>query len=444
MQNVVDAKKIFKIVTIGLAVVIGVVAILIFSGKFPGIENSSKKNTNKPTLEIWGSIPDKIFRDTLTEYGTLGYKPLAINYVYFDRDILNQKLIELGAGGEGPDMIIGEYNRLLTISGMMYTLPYNYMTELDFKNMYVDATHILATPYGASMYPLLVDPTIMIFNKKILSENGFVYPPKYWSELPAYQQKLTNLNTDSKPAQSAFGIGANNVTNQKHILYTQLLQLGSNPAKYTNGSIFTDVGMGATTFEDTTPNLVKMLRFQSAFSDPQKTSFTWSETDISDKDKFTSGDSVIYFGKASDINYILSKNPSLEIGLYFMPQLEDNRYETVSGEMTGIAVGKFTKDLAYTVETAQTLANVDFSRVLSFKTGQAGARRDVLYGTDGSERSEVVGRSALVTKLIYDNNYEQVDTLIFNLYENILSGRKTIDGAAEDFSANWTNLFSPR
>jgi ABC-type glycerol-3-phosphate transport system substrate-binding protein len=323
-------------------------------------------------------------------------------------------------------------------------MPYNYMTELDFKSVYVDATHILATPYGASMYPILVNPSIMLYNKKILSENGFAYPPKYWTDLPKYQEKLTFLDSENKPKQSAFGMSANNIVNQKHILYTQLLQLGINPVKYLNGNVFADVGMGQTTFDDPTPNLIKMLRFQASFSDPQKTSFTWSETDISDIDKFISGNLAIYFAKASDINYISEKNPTLEMGMYFMPQMQDAAFQAVSGEMTGIAMGRFTKDMPYAIETAQVFSGADFSRSLSFATGQAGARRDVLYGTDGSERAEVVGRSTLITKIIYDNNYQQVNNLMYTLYENILSGRKTIDAAAEKFSTDWISLFSAR
>ncbi len=444
MPNFIDKKIIFKTVTIGLSVLIGIVAILIFSGKFPGIESPAAKNTNKPTLEVWGTLPDSIFRDALTSYSTLGLKPLSVNYISYNENEIGTKLVEASALGQGPDLIIAPYNKILTVNAMVGIMPYNYMTELDFKSIYVDATHILTTPYGVSMYPILVDPAIMLYNKKILSENGFAYPPKYWTDLPAYGQKLTYLDAENKPQQSAFGIGANNVMNQKHILYTQLLQLGISPAKYVSGNIFADVGMGQTTFDDPTPNLVKMLRFQASFSDPQKTSFTWSETDISDIDKFISGSLAIYFAKSSDINYILSKNPTLEMGMYFMPQMQDAAFQTVSGDMTGVAMGRFTKDIPYTVETAQVFSGADFSRSLSLATGQAGARRDVLYGTDGSERAEVVGRSTLITKIIYDNNYQQINNIIYMLYENILSGRKTIDAAAEKFSTDWISLFSAR
>lgn len=447
-----DKSKLFKSITIVLSVIIGLVAILIFSGKFPGIENQAAKDTNKATIRIWGTIPDKTFRDALTAYQTEGNDPLSIDYVNYDKDTLSRKLVESSSQGFGPDIVVAPYSDLLSVSGLFYTIPYSYMTELDFKSVYVDATHILATPFGASFYPLLIDPQIMIFNKKILSENGFAYPPNTWSELPKYQNKLTVYNNENKPVQSAFGLGANNAVNKDLTLFTQLFQVGANPAKPIWGrnidnsialGYSTDIGLSiSASSEDVTSNLFKILKFQTAFSDPQKTSFTWSETDVNDLEKFISGKMAIYFGKSSDIDIVKSENPNLDIGLYFMPQMQDSKYQAVAAEMIGVAVTKSTKDFPYAVSVAQLVADKNFSRNLSYATGMAGARRDVLYGNDGSERAEVVGRSSLVSKLIYNNNPVSVSSSVYNLYDNILSGRRTLQEAIEIFSKDWSSIYN--
>jgi ABC-type glycerol-3-phosphate transport system substrate-binding protein len=445
-----DKSKIFKSVTIVLSVIIGLVAILIFSGKFPGIENESAKNTNKPTIRIWGTIADKTFRDSLTSYQTEGNAPLSIEYSTYSKDILSRKLIEASSQGFGPDLVIAPYSDILSVSSLFYVIPYTYMTELDFKNIYVDSTHILTTPFGASFYPLLLDPQIMIFNKKILSENGFAFPPNTWTELPKYQSKLTIYNTENKPEQSAFGIGANNVVNKDLTLFTQLFQVGANPAKPIWGRNIdnsialgynNDIGLSGSDYNDVTSNLFKILKFQTAFSDPQKTSFTWSETDVTDLEKFISGKVGIYFGKSSDIDNIKFQNPNLDIGLYFMPQMEKATYQAVAADMIGVAITKNTKDFPYAVSVAQIVADKNFSRNLSFSTGMAGARRDVLYGNDGSERSEVVSRSTLVSKLIYNNNPSSVSGSIYNLYNNILSARRTLQEAIEIFSKDWGSIY---
>jgi maltose-binding protein MalE len=447
-----DKSKLFKSITIIVSVIIGLVAILIFSGKFPGIENQSAKNTNKPTVKIWGTIPDKYFRQALTSYQTQGNKPISIDYAYYDKAVLSRKLVEASSQGYGPDLIIAPYSDLLSVSSLFYVIPYTYMTELDFKNIYVDATHILTTPFGASFYPLLIDPEIMIFNRKILSENGFAYPPNTWTELPKYQSKLTIYNNENKPEQSAFGMAANNAVNKDLTLFTQLFQVGANPAKpiwgrnIDNSPVLgysNDIGLSTSKDnQDVTSNLFKILKFQTAFSDPQKTSFTWSETDTDDLQKFVSGKSAIYFGKSSDIDIIKSENPNLDTGLYFMPQMENSNYQAVAADMTGVAVSKDTKDFAYAVSIAQLIADKSFSTSLSFATGMSGARRDVLYGNDGSERAEVVGRSTLVSKLVYNNNPSAVSNSIYNLYDNILSGRKTLQEAIEIFSKDWNSIYN--
>ena len=446
-----DKSKLFKNITIVLSVIIGLVAILIFSGKFPGIESTTTKNTNKPTINIWGSLPDKVFRDALDAYQSEGNKPISINYLSVNKDVLNRRLVEAASQGTGPDIIIADYSDLLNVSSLLYVIPYSYMTELDFKKLFVDATHILATPYGASFYPLLLDPSILIFNKKILSENGFTNPPFFWTELPKYQSKLTTYDSNNKPNQSAFGIGANNTVNRNNVLYTQILQLGAVPSKVIwggveNGTInisyTTDIGVGDSSYEDSTSDLHKILKFQNAFSNPQKTSFTWSETEKSDFDKFISGKLAIYFGKASDINYIKNSNPNLDIGLYFMPQMENGKYQSVAGDMIGVGVSKNTKDFPYAVEIAQLISGKSFSSKVSFSSGMAGARKDVLYGSDGSERAEVIGRSAIIMKLIYNNNPNAVNAAIYNLYDNILSNRKTIQESIEVFSNDWNIIYN--
>ncbi len=445
-----DKSQLFKTITIVISVIIGLVAILIFSGKFPGVENTAKKNTNQVVLEVWGSLPDKTFRDALTAYQTEGNDPVSITYLSYSKDTLTKKLIEASSQGVAPDLVLAPYSELLSVSGLLQIIPYNYMTELEYKNIFVDGTHILATPFGASFYPVLIDPNIMIFNKKILSENGFSNAPAFWTDFPKYQDKLTTYDSNNKPEQSAFAIAANNVLNKDLILYTQLLQLDSNPARPIwgrgeNNTISLDynlnIGLSGANYSDVTSNLYKILKFQTAFSDPQKTSFTWSETDKLDIEKFISGKLAIYFGKASDIDYIKSSNPNLDLGLYFMPQMQDAKFQSVSGEMLGVAVTKSAKDVPYAVNMAQIIAGKTFSRQLSLFTGMAGARKDVLYGADGSERSEVVGRSSLAMKLIYNNNPTAIKNSIYKLYDNVLSGRRTLQEATEIFGKEWDHIY---
>ncbi len=447
-----NSSNIFKIVIITFSVIIGLVAILMFSGKFPGLGNDAAKvDTNKPTMLIWGTIDASDFQAAQLAYTSAGNPPFGINYIYKDELTLANDLVNRSAVGGGPDLVLAPYSTLLTYSSLLYAIPYTYMTELDYKNIFIDGSHIFNTPFGANMYPVLADPMIMIYNKKMLADKGLTNPPKLWTDLPKFQDKLTEYDSKGKPSISAFGIGANNIRNNKDILISQIMQLGIIPVQAfynsnIDGSLKLDyqinVANSASDYDSDYSDLVKILRFQLAFSDPQKSTFSWDETDIDDMTKFIAGNSAVYFGKASDIDKIKRAAPTLDFGLYYLPQLGDGKRETMAGDVIGVAVGKNNIDFKVAVETAQTLAGLNFSTILSRITGMAGARKDVLYGADGTERSEVVGRSALVMQILYNNNTEGINNAVFKLYDNAISSRRTVVEAVNDFEYDINKIFN--
>ena len=440
--------NIFKIATIAIAFILGIVALLIFSGKFPGIESTAKSNENKPTLTVWGTVDrayvDKAILNTTQSTG----KPFQFNYIQFSRDAISEKMIQADASGQAPDIILAENDIINNISGLLYVLPYSYMDELTYKNMFIDASHVYATPFGAQMYPVLADPLITFYNKKIFRENGLTNPPENWLELPKYQDKLTVRDTGDIPVQSAFGLGANNIVNNKNILVASLMQLGHNPAQifYSLGennslkqSFVNDLGTSATD-EGVEGDIYKILRFQTAFSDPQKTVYTWSEIDTTDYDKFVSGRSGIYFGKASDYYKILSESPNLELGINYLPQLS-NKYNVTTGDIVGVGISNATKDFPYAVEIAKKISGDVFGPGLANMLGVSSARKDILAGADGSARASVVGGSAVIMQIYYDINFGSVNSLFYTLYENILSGKRSIDKAVEIFERSFVSLY---
>lgn len=443
--------NIFKIVTIAASVIIGVVAILIFSGKFPGISSSSKQTTNKPTLNVWGTVPQEAVDKAMLATSQATAKPFQFSYTYVDKNQIAGRLTQADATGQAPDLVLVDSDVINTIAGLLYVIPYTYMGELDYKNMYIDASHSYAYPMGAQGYPVLVDPMITYYNKKMFRENNIANPPANWLELPKYQEKLTIRQEGSIPEISAFGMGANNVTNQADLLIVSLMQLGHNPARayYSMDSgnklsqnFNVDLGLSSNQDnEDLQSDIIRILRFQTAFSNPQKTVYTWSEKDDTDIQKFLSGRSAMYFGRASDYYKILSSSPNLELGISFLPQL-GNKYNLTTGSMTMVAVSKSTKDFPYAVDMAQQIAGVNFSKILSQSMGVSSARKDILAGNDGSARSTVIGSGALTMQIFYNINFQIVNGLIYNLYNSILAG-KSVEKSVEAFDLDFNKLYKP-
>ena len=440
--------NIFKIASIGTSVVLGIVAVLIFSGKFPGVDTVSSKDENGPALNVWGTLDRAYIEKAMLITSQSTGKPFQFNYEQHSKNEIAQMLTEADATGRAPDMLLAEAEVINAVSSLLYILPYSYMDELTYKNMYIDASHIYTTPFGVRLYPVLADPLITFYNKKIFRENGITNPPSNWLELPKYQNKLTIRDINSIPAQSAFGIGANNVVNNKNILVANLMQLGHNPSRPYYG--LTQSGGLSQTFDNDLGtsgggdglegDIYKMLRFQTAFSDPQKTVYTWSEVDVSDYEKFKSGRSAIYFGKASDYYKILAESPNIELGIDYLPQL-NNKYNVTTGDLIGIAVSKSTKDLPHAIKMAQSIAGNIYGPNLSSMLGMSSARKDVLAGADGSARSSVVGGSAITMQLYYDVNFKNTDSLFYSLYDDILSGRKSIEKSVGLFERGFMSMY---
>ena len=414
------------------------------------MSNNAKQNENKSPLNVWGTLDRSAVDKAILATTQATAKPFQFNYFQFSKADIVGRLVQADAAGRAPDLIIADNDVINSVAGLLYVLPYTYMDEITYKNMFIDASHVYATPYGAQLYPVLADPLITFYNKKMLRENGLTNPPENWLELPKYQDRLTIKSDTSVPVQSAFGIGANNVVNNKDILVVNLMQLGHNPARLSYSLIdggqlaqnfSNDLGLGASPGE-LESDIYKILRFQTAFSDPQKTVYTWSEVDVSDFDKFVSGSSAIYFGRASDYYKILAKSPSLELGLSNIPQL-DGKYNLTTGGLIGVGVSNATKDFPYAVDMAKKISGINFGPSLAGLTGMSSARKDVLAGNDGSERSSVIGGSAIIMQIFYDLKFDATNAMFSSLYEDILSGRKSIEKAVEVFERNFVSLYKP-
>ncbi len=447
-----DKPNIFKIVTIAVGVVIGVFAILVFSGKIPGIgTGSTTTNANKPTIEVWGTLPADAFNAAVSETAIRTAQPLSVSYTYIDPNVFTDTLARAAAVNTAPDLVLAEHDLLLSTNSLLYPMAYTYMSELEYKDTFIDATHQYALPFGALFYPVLIDPLITFYNRGMLSQAGLTGPIKTWSDLARYQKDLTVYDSNGKPKQSAFAIGVyRNISYAKDILMTQLAQLGHTPVKalfyiginnQVAANINTDVGIG-TTGDDTVPDLVKIMRFQTAFSDTQKTTFTWSETGENDLNMFSRGQLGFYFARASSLSRIRAINQNIDIGITYFPQFENTKALTTGGAIYGAAVVRTTADPEYSISVARKFSDNIFSSMLSNALGMSSARRDVLAGTDGSEKAEILGRSALIMKSFYDSNPISSETLVRSLYGDILSGRKSIVEAVDTFERDWTKVYT--
>lgn len=437
-----------------MAIILGVLAILVFSGKINLGSNTTKGTENKASLKVWGTLPKEIVDSAIDDYNLNSGKVFQISYTEYPNQSIINSLFRANANGDLPDLVIATHEDILAASDLTYLIPFTYFSETDYKNTFVDGTHKFATPYGSLFIPILNDPLITFYNKKVFSAKGKTLPPQYWDDLIAYQKDFTILGESGKPEFSAFALGSyKNIINASNILFANLNQLGVSvvstnfstdlEGKFTKNNV-ADVGADTGNTYNSTSPLEQILRFQTAFSDPQKTTFTWSETDSIDIDKFIAGRLGIYYGLASEMGYIKSKNSNLDVGITYFTQTKNGEFST-SGNLYGVSTMKSASnaaDFAYAVEGIKLLTSKEFSIYLAKSLNMSSSRKDTLLGNDGSERADIIGRSALVQKTFFNNTKSKSEALVFDLYDNILSGRKNLKDSISTFADNWYKLFN--
>jgi hypothetical protein len=444
--------NLIKIISIGLAIVIGVVAILVFSGKISLGESTTQGTQNKTALRVWGTLPQESIKGALDQYTLSSGKILQVSYTEYSRENIVNALLRANANNDTPDLVIAPHEELLALSDLSYIIPYTYFSETEYKNTFIDGSHKFATPYGSLFIPFLADPLITFYNKKVFSAKGFTKPPEVWDDLIQYQKDFTVIDQYGKPDFSAFALGSyKNIVNASNVLFANLNQLGI-PLVITsfgtdeNGNFMkinsSNVGASSDGNYNSSAPLEQILRFQMAFSDPQKKDyFTWSETDSSDIDKFIAGRLGVYYGLSSEIGYLKSKNSNLDIGITYFTQTKKGEFATV-GNLYGISILKGNKDFQYAIDSIKVFTSRDFSLYIAKSLNMASARKDTLLGNDGSEKSDIVGRSALVQKTFFNSTKAKSEALVFNLYDNLLSGRKNLKDAISTFSDNWYGVYN--
>jgi len=440
-----DRAQIFKVATIAIAIIVAIFAILLFSGKIGGI--SSAKNQNTSSIVVWGTVDEAYFRGAMDAVGQQTGKPLNILYTKVNGDLYSS-IIKAREAGAAPDAVFADHEVLNNISDLLTFIPYTYYSQAEYTNNFILGTHQFATPYGAIFLPALVDPLITIYNKSVLTQSNVARPPKTWAELPKFQEALTRYNTDGSLKVSAFGLGTySTVQNARDILIANMIQLSHKPRSVFWSTNFDgtvkktfNVDVGTAQNNNSDSDLLSILKFQTSFSDPQKTSYTWSEVGESDYTKFINERLAIYFGYASQIPGIKNKNQNISVGFSYLPQMENDKIIT-TGKIYGFALANPNSDLSYVIPILRTLTEQRFTSILAASLNMSSARVDTLAGGDGGEYSVIVGNSALVTDVFFDTDSRTSQSLVYRLYDNILSGRKNIIDSIDTFAREWTAAY---
>lgn len=440
-----------KIFMIG-GFVFGVLGIFVFSiSQF----NSSAGDPNLTgTVTVWGTLPASKISEQLFDYSQ-DAKTYSVRYVEIPSDKFTNRFIEAIANEQGPDLLLVPENISVPLREYLAKFPEGLITEKQFKEKYIRSTYKLYQPNGVFAFPVAIDPLVMFVNTDILTNAGFSKAPTTWADVPLYVSRVLGFTkSDENSVQRAVALGAlNNILYNREILLTMLMQLRNDVITWTiNGELKRDpitqeetieyeekfesvLGLSSEDLKVKNDVLAEQVFvFFTSFVNPNiKEAYTWSKRAPLDRDLFSSGNLGLYFGLASDRDYLNSKNPHLKYEIALMPGPKGataNFRNTNYAKIYSVSISGRTRNLVLAQKVMEDILAKEFSNKIVSDYGLAPARQDELYtfieNAQTKEVEAVVEQKRVDQDIIYkaaergDIVMEPLPNLIKNIFEQIV------------------------
>lgn len=414
-------------------VILGIFILFLVTGViiFAKVSGGTSSDIDSVQIEIWGTLPESAMSNIIENINLQQLGRVNILYKEIYADNFDQTLIEALADGAGPDVVLLPNTLLLKNQKKLTTIGYDILSARDFKDTYVEAAELLMTSNGVYGVPLLMDPLVMYWNRDILTSKNVARPPTSWEEMLALVQVLTERRDDRSIIKSAVALGDfTNVYYAKDILLALTMQAGG---KF----IGRDAGDNPVNLLDVGGNngntspFSTAMSFYTQFSDPLKSVYSWNRSLPGSADAFINGDLAFYFGHASDVDNIRSKNPNLNFDVAPLPQPKNSSNKLTSGIMYSFSILASSNNQSASYANITTLTSVGPASLVSSVVGLPPARRDLLSDTPENSFGDVFWKSALWTKTWLDPNPLQTSRIFSDGINDVVTGKLNANDASK-------------
>ncbi len=413
----------FQIVIIGIFIILAIAGVLVFSG-VGGFGGDDKKIGD---VEIWGTIPHEIIDKMIERLNSGNGRFAGVDYVEKDKETYEEEFVEALASGGGPDLFLMEQGKIVKNKDKIVEIPYDTISERDFKNTFIEEGEMYLTQNGVIGLPFTIDPMVMYWNRDIFQSVGIANPPEFWDELFVLSPKITQRDTASNIIRSFTALGEfTNIENAKEILSAFIVQSGNRIVVQTQNGFESIINEK---LDFATPPAESAVRFYTEFSNPIKSVYSWNKSLPNSKQLFTAGDLAIYFGFASELSEILRSNPNLNFNISPLPQLRDADTKITYGKMNAFTIPKNSKNQAGALSVGLVLTSLENIAQFSTDFGLPPVRRDALVNKPTDAISSVFYDSALMSKSWFDPDNSKTDDIFKNMIESVTSGRARLGEA---------------
>jgi ABC-type glycerol-3-phosphate transport system substrate-binding protein len=401
-----------------------IIAVLLFSF------SRSNSGVQTANISIWGDIPAEDFNGLMNIADLGNDSTLVLSYTYKNPETFDANFTEALALGGGPDVVIFTQDKLYKEKPKLTVVPYASVSQKDFSNTFIDESDLFLGANGIYAFPLSVDPMVLYYNKDLLSKAALTAPPAFWDQMYDYAAKLTTRDPAGNITKSVMALGeARNISNSKDLLSLLMIQAGTPITDYSTGVEPRLQAELVNNFGLTLNPASAALDFYTQFANPAKPFYSWNRSLRSSQTHFTSGDSALYVGFASELKEIRAKSPTLNIGVAPVPQSRISGKTETFGLIRGAAISRGSKDPSASLRAILLLSSSNSSRELSKILGIPPARRDLLGTKPADSINSVFYDSAIQSHGWFDPDDAQTKIIFTNMIESVTSGRARIDEA---------------
>ncbi|MBM2817929.1 MAG: protein of unknown function with transrane region [Parcubacteria group bacterium] len=427
----------FRLILTAIFAIFIVIGIIMFSVFRGGSSGGAEEQ-----ITVWGTLPESTFAKYIEAINSNKDIKVFVNYIEKESDSFDSEFIEALAKGSGPDAILLPQDLILRHKDKIYPIPYNSISERNFKDIFVEEGELYLSSNGIIALPLVIDPLVMYWNRDIFTDTLLSQPPAYWDEFFLLVSQITRVDNSLNIKRSAVSFGEYaNVLNAKEILSLLILQAGNSIVKIDKDrpvSVFSEKSGFAI------PPSEAALRFYTEFSNPSKKSYSWNRSLPISRSYFLSGDLAVYFGFASEFNDIRMKNPNLNFDVAVIPQRREARTRTTFARIQGLATVKSSKKLSSAFNTISSLVSKDNISIWSKTSGLPPVRRDLLAAGASDPVRSIFYASAIISKGWLDPDRKETNAIFQNMVESIVSGKSRLGEAVSRADSEIQNLLSEK
>jgi multiple sugar transport system substrate-binding protein len=379
-------------------------------------------------IHIWGVVDKNKnisnFHTTLTNLTGANIK-----YRQFSEEEYEEILIDALAANEGPDIFVIHNTWLARHANKMMPVPQQFIEEgfislRMFQELFVDTVvQDLILEDNIYALPFYIDTLGLFYNRDLFNAVGVVAPPKTWDEFAQIVPRMTLIDEGGNILRSGAAIGtADNIEFAPEILQLLMMQGGAKMYdELTKRAVFGEsVLINNKSFQ---PGL-KALEFYADFSNPQKATYSWNDSQLNSFEAFTRGHVAMMFDFAQAITEVKSKSPQLRFSVAEVPQVSDSGTKIAHPSYWAFAVNRWSPKAADAWRLLIVAATSDVINEYLEDTGRISARRDILREQLNDPILGSFAEQALFARSWFQIDKESIDGVFRNMINSVITGQR--------------------